>query len=117
MVEGRAVLLVAVGQVADGRLVADHGGDAAPAAVARGVVGQRPAVRLRLTREALGLVASGARVPLGREAARAVAAGPPAAGGVLDVDVEMVAPTGEAQGDGVGRAPLVERAGMEETEQ
>src|SRR5262245_17945057 len=80
-------------------------------------VAERPAVDLPLQREAAQPFPAGPGVADHGEALGAVAAGPPAAGGVLDPGVEDVAPAGQAQGDRAGRPPLVDGPGVEEADQ
>src|SRR5262249_30983120 len=57
------------------------------------------------------------RILLRRETLRAVAARAPLLRGVLQPGVEHIAAAGDPQGDGVGRAPFVERVGIEEADE
>src|SRR5262249_10564329 len=84
--------------------------------VALRVVADRPVER-RPGAEPAEARPPGLLVADGGEPAGAVAAGPPARGGVLDVGVEHVPAAEQADGDRGGGAPLVERVGGEEADQ
>jgi hypothetical protein len=60
---------------------------------------------------------AGGGVPHLAEAARTIAAGPPAAGRVFHISIKDIAATLKAYRDAIGCAPFVERAGIEEAEQ
>src|ERR1043166_2151658 len=101
----------------DCRLLIQGRDDAAGAAVAFGIITQRPGMNRRAARESFQTQPAGGGVEDLCEAGRTIASRPPMAGGVFDIGQENVATTLQPQRDGVGRAPLVECAGVEKTDQ
>ena len=103
-IKHRTIGLVAGIESHDGGVAAQCGGDSAPTASAIGIVVERERVA--------GCAAGNRCLSAERPAAR-----PPQTSAILEIRVKISSPAVDSQGNGVGRAPLVDRIRVEETDQ
>ena len=116
-IEGRPVALVAGVEMTDGRLTVDRRGDRAESSIPLRIISKRPRMRSPARREPPRLVPARLRVADAGEWPRRVAPGPPTARRVFDVGIEDVAPPVDPQRDRIRGPPLVDRPGVEESDQ
>src|SRR5262249_27143691 len=107
-VEGRSVLLMTVGQVAYCFDIINRGRDDAFPIVPFGIVDQRPSMHGSFCSKALKALTTRLHIAFGGKTLRAVPASTPPLGAVFEPDIEHVAATGDAQSDGIWRAPFIE---------
>jgi hypothetical protein len=114
-VKCRSVLLVSGIKVTDGRGVVDRGDHYPACIVSLGVIRYRPAVGLVGSEPCLSAAAC-CRIGDKRKWLGIVSPGSPAGCGVFHKCIENVPASVESKGNGVGRAPLVERVAVEEAD-